>query len=1786
MLAGDNGNENRHLGGERTASETPPTPTEEESLELDPDVIVAMPDTNILIHQIEEGIGISSRNSSSCSSHSSSQSEEDDDEDRTQHQRVTEITYTYSDAEEDDAEAELTGDGDDEAELISITNTEDHEQDDVDDDDDDENISMGSGDNNNDSDMDDDMSYDQEEFGPVPVSTLINALSPAPTPKSFPHEDMLLTGTQPPLNHPTQHHVPPLTMKTLQQDDNDCHEVGNDPDPREDKTCRHERSNANTGTNERFNNNNDNTLDDSQDGEIANLATSRGISKTSYHNTDLTKKPQELDNNLTGTAMHMTKDNNIHVHNNTDMATLTTPSVSPDNKSPNRKFLGRPQSFDMVEDTTNCATNSITTTSATATVIATATAIDNANIVMTPEPHIAKQLKSRSSTRLDNDRDDFDCVGASPPPPPTHNLMDDDNTFLSMSANNTDGLELQLDLDLGGLGHEYDFGRDSLNNSMNMRQSDSTHHHGSGSRRRCRSRNNTSASNSNIRESSPRSNDAMDNLNLGLSIPLTRSSNRMNLGMDGNGGNGAGNCNGGVAEKINIHMTPRTSTTLEHKAAGADMEGLSISPLRKSREEVKEQNDHDLPQCLPSSLSSIATTRNAHMNKKNASRAEPRLSVSDENNILSPPLLPSPASASAPPSLSPLSPPPPQPLAASPLRSQPRSMRSGIAKQLSQSCPTNMPSAAAAVAFSHSSLDVSLTLFALPMDAIHCLCTFLEVKELTHFGLINRSAALSCREVIRRVKMHGFKCAVEVVTTWNRGQHADAKELAALYIQCGVPIYPAPLGHAYHTLYWRMKVEADTMKSDDDSDSDGGEDEGDDNNNTAARASTTERKNKKTLEVRNGQVDRFYLERHEARNISGPPGGYYLPSLTYLEEKGLYWRSKLNGISTKLTEEQRQNYIQHFNIRPPPPPMADSFGFLGFYDDDDDDLPNLAEQRRIIGIGENVALGPGDADFVHIPEIAAMRGSDNNFPIVQHQHHTNQLGGSLRSSSGSAHANAISNSRQRAEDIATVNATQPKRSYKEPKIVLHYHKHLVDRHLQGKAAICCELGNMDANPITLSADFFHPVLSRTYPVGVGGRNRNRNRQQNQQSEVLSTYNGSETNSNTNRSLNNSRHGHGHGHGMARPPSRRSDREPQYARMNSNPLPQTSATTAAHTNTNTSSTSTNLSPMISFVDHCVMLDLELHCYDSESGDDYDRALRRSFHSQLRNTTFTPTIPMEQAKEMIQRYERKLNSLLQRGDGDYAAFDEHMLDFWDEFFPCTETVHFFDQHTPVPRMSKLHRFLTRPCPKAFGTMQCEIERIRVRYRTKGMMTGRYYSTYEYRLFIRDRRKPNYDGSLVDGSGYGGFLPRMDTVLMAAKYRGKHYSGPNGLVPLTNGKKGVNHYFLYMPHQSDIDEHLDLANDLIENEAFRYKQEVPAAGSILELCRLQTNYMGTEFQISSPCALKYGRKALEDTAIGMSRDRDDDDEKDNDRMTRPFSIKSAPASTSALENFAASESITGTGTGTGTGGSNGTGPSSKSKKWFNNPFKKKRDRQQKRKSKKDRKGSARISPWSKHSLKSSKKASKRSLSNPDIYQAPVLEEREIGAITYTANVLGNRPRIMNVCIPKICNETELPIAEVDVWTKIPGEDGSMLNRLKEIQQTEAGDGANSQISEQALASTSHSHRSLHPENDEEDPSVSASDLNMIDDQNFSLTSLQNRPPWWNGDLGAFVLNFGGRVSVASVKNFQLCDRDDHNNIMLQFGRIEGRHSFTMDFSYPLSPVQAFAVSISSLQSKISFA
>jgi hypothetical protein len=77
-------------------------------------------------------------------------------------------------------------------------------------------------------------------------------------------------------------------------------------------------------------------------------------------------------------------------------------------------------------------------------------------------------------------------------------------------------------------------------------------------------------------------------------------------------------------------------------------------------------------------------------------------------------------------------------------------------------------------------------------------------------------------------------------------------------------------------------------------------------------------------------------------------------------------------------------------------------------------------------------------------------------------------------------------------------------------------------------------------------------------------------------------------------------------------------------------------------------------------------------------------------------------------------------------------------------------------------------------------------------------------------------------------------------------------------------------------------------------------------------------------------------------------------------------------------------------------------------------------------------------------------------------------------------------------------------------------------------------------------------------------------------------NKPPRWNDQVGAYVLNFMGRVTMASVKNFQLIEPEDHEVVVLQFGRV-GKHDFTMDVRWPFTPLQALAVALSSFDSKI---
>ena len=82
--------------------------------------------------------------------------------------------------------------------------------------------------------------------------------------------------------------------------------------------------------------------------------------------------------------------------------------------------------------------------------------------------------------------------------------------------------------------------------------------------------------------------------------------------------------------------------------------------------------------------------------------------------------------------------------------------------------------------------------------------------------------------------------------------------------------------------------------------------------------------------------------------------------------------------------------------------------------------------------------------------------------------------------------------------------------------------------------------------------------------------------------------------------------------------------------------------------------------------------------------------------------------------------------------------------------------------------------------------------------------------------------------------------------------------------------------------------------------------------------------------------------------------------------------------------------------------------------------------------------------------------------------------------------------------------------------------------------------------------------------------------------LIVLKNKQPRWNEQMQAYCLNFDGRVTDASVKNFQLADSRGETEAAAPVGKV-GKDAFTMDYAYPMSALQAFAICLSSFDNKL---
>eukprot|EP00931_Biecheleriopsis_adriatica_P011802 TRINITY_DN112889_c0_g1_i1.p1 TRINITY_DN112889_c0_g1~~TRINITY_DN112889_c0_g1_i1.p1 ORF type:complete len:308 (+),score=64.20 TRINITY_DN112889_c0_g1_i1:52-924(+) len=71
-----------------------------------------------------------------------------------------------------------------------------------------------------------------------------------------------------------------------------------------------------------------------------------------------------------------------------------------------------------------------------------------------------------------------------------------------------------------------------------------------------------------------------------------------------------------------------------------------------------------------------------------------------------------------------------------------------------------------------------------------------------------------------------------------------------------------------------------------------------------------------------------------------------------------------------------------------------------------------------------------------------------------------------------------------------------------------------------------------------------------------------------------------------------------------------------------------------------------------------------------------------------------------------------------------------------------------------------------------------------------------------------------------------------------------------------------------------------------------------------------------------------------------------------------------------------------------------------------------------------------------------------------------------------------------------------------------------------------------------------------------------------------LSSRRPKWNQRQKTLTLDFRGRCSLASAKNFQL-ESEDKSKVTLLFGKVK-TDEFVLDYCYPLGMVQAFAAAL----------
>jgi len=95
---------------------------------------------------------------------------------------------------------------------------------------------------------------------------------------------------------------------------------------------------------------------------------------------------------------------------------------------------------------------------------------------------------------------------------------------------------------------------------------------------------------------------------------------------------------------------------------------------------------------------------------------------------------------------------------------------------------------------------------------------------------------------------------------------------------------------------------------------------------------------------------------------------------------------------------------------------------------------------------------------------------------------------------------------------------------------------------------------------------------------------------------------------------------------------------------------------------------------------------------------------------------------------------------------------------------------------------------------------------------------------------------------------------------------------------------------------------------------------------------------------------------------------------------------------------------------------------------------------------------------------------------------------------------------------------------------------------------------------------------------PVLGKGDLEALEKSNpEEVRHLITTRPVWNDEVESLVLDFKGRAALSSAKNFQLVANQNAKPVC-QYAKI-GSSTFSLDFKYPMSTIQAFSIALTTL-------